>query len=186
MYTLGKREFSKILSRRSSKSTPKNPLSPWAPFLGPQISFLYLGFPSSVLGHPKLIGPRYDLCGHLYSIFWPIVTIQYQCDTSLDIIWWHDFWPTAPLRQQNSKLCTLTSLGSWSLFKGTPDLDILSIGKYSQFKDSHDNPVPALHLTWRNMMPWYWVYGAVAVPNACLFVCRLSEIFDYYSKAIMI
>ena len=119
-------------------------------------------------------------------IFWPSVTIQYQCDTSRGIIWYHDFWPTAPLRRQYLKLCTLTFLGSWSSFQCTTDLHILFIGKYIQFKNSHDNPVSALHLTWRNMMPWYWVYGTVTVPNARLFVFRLSEIFDYYSKAIMI
>ena len=96
----------------------------WGQCLGPQIKCSYLGFPSSVLGNPKLLGPGCGLCGPLYSIFWPFVTIQYQCDISRDIIWCHDFCPTAPLRRQHLKLCTLTSLGSWSSFKGTTDLDI--------------------------------------------------------------
>ena len=50
---LGKIIFSKISSRRSSKLTPKNPFFlQRGPFTGPQINFSYLGFPSSVLGHP--------------------------------------------------------------------------------------------------------------------------------------
>ena len=135
-YKLGTKFFSTILSRKSSKSTQKiHFFLPGAPFSRPQINCSYLGFPTSVLGHPKHIGPGYDLCGPLYLILWPILTIQYRCDTSRDVIWCHDFGPTTMLWHQNLKLCTLTSLGSWSSFKCTPDLDILSIGKCIQFND---------------------------------------------------
>ena len=46
----------------------------------------YKMFSSSILGHLKLIGPEYILCGPLYSILGPIVTIQYRCDASRDVI----------------------------------------------------------------------------------------------------
>ena len=98
-----KKAFSKISSRRSSKLTPKNPFFSGGPFLGPQCNISYLGFPSSVLGHSKHVGPGNGLSGHLFSFLWPFVTIQYQCDTSRDVIWCHDFGPTAPLRRQNLK-----------------------------------------------------------------------------------
>ena len=57
-----KKNFSKISSRRSSNSTQKKRFFlPGGPFLGPKIVFSYLGFPTPVLGHPRLIGPGYGL-----------------------------------------------------------------------------------------------------------------------------
>ena len=132
----GRRIFQKYRVERPQNQPRKTHFFlPGAPFSGSQINFSYLGFSSSVSGHLKLIGPGYGLFGPLYSILWPIVTIQYRCDTSRDVLWCHDFGPTAPLRPQNLKLCTLTSVGSWSSFQGTQDLYKLSIGKYIQCHD---------------------------------------------------
>ena len=135
---LGKKDFSKIFSRRSKGPQNRHRkiiFSPWAPVFGPQINFSYLGFLGSNLGHPKLIGLGYDICKSLYSSLWTIVTIQYRCDTSRGVIWCHDFGPTALLLRRYLKLCTLTSLGSWSSFNGMQDLYMLSIGKYIQYYD---------------------------------------------------
>ena len=59
--------------------------------------------PGLRLGLSKHVGPIYDLFGHLFSILWPVVTIQYWCGISRDVIWCHDFGPTAPLQRQNFK-----------------------------------------------------------------------------------
>ena len=67
----------------------------------PKSQTLYLDFPRSLIIIPRHAGPKYILCGSINSMSWPLVTIQYRCDTSPDVIWCHDFGPTAPLRRQN-------------------------------------------------------------------------------------
>ena len=74
--------------------------------------YAYLGSLSSVLGHSKHVGPGNGLSGHLFSFLSPFGTIQYQCDTSRDVIRCHDFGPTAPLRRQNLKTLYVDFPGS--------------------------------------------------------------------------
>ena len=71
---------------------------PTAPLRPRMLKFAYLDFPRSNFINPKHIGPGYATFRHMYLISWPKVTFQYRCETSRDVIWCHDFWPTAPLR----------------------------------------------------------------------------------------
>ena len=77
----GEKDFFQKYWVESPQNRPqKTHFSLWGPFWGPQINVSYLGFLSSVLGYPKLIGPGYGLCGPLYSI------LTY-CDDSVPV--WH-------------------------------------------------------------------------------------------------
>ena len=56
------------------------------------------------------LGPGHGLSGHMSTISRPVVTFQYRCDTSRDIIWCHDFGPLALLGSQMLALSHLVSL----------------------------------------------------------------------------
>ena len=124
---------------------------PGRPLLGPEHNFSYLGFPGSVLGNSKYVGPGCDLSGHIFSVLWPVMIIQYRCDTSRDVIWRRDFGPTAPLRYQIPKTLYLTSVRlehcskEWRTWIYSLWINKLSV------MTSYDNPELVLHLTWHNM-----------------------------------
>ena len=48
--------------------------------------YAYLGFWGSVLGHSKHVGPCYEISGHMYLIYFPVMALQCRCDTSSDLV----------------------------------------------------------------------------------------------------
>ena len=124
------------------------------------------------------------------SISWPLVAIQYWCDTSGNVIWCHDFMILDLRRRyiaEFSKLCILTSLGPWSSFQSMKDLSICST-----YGSIYSMPCPLVTIqcrcyTWCDViMSWFWIYCAVMAPNAQIFISWLPEVRTSCSKACKI
>ena len=88
------------------------------------------------------------------------MTIQYQCDTSRDVIWCHDFGPTAPLRRQNLKTLYLDFPRSLSIVPKHAG------PRYTLYESIHSISWPLVtiqcqYYTWRDVI-WCHDFGSTA------------------------